>query len=344
AVVENVSVNSTPVVVANMVSVGFFTKTYIPMLLENLTYKYNGSKALCPHENMVKWVEISANKEISTFVLQIYDYDGETLLNITIKEVGEYHGEICPCVAAAFRATQLALSKFEKPVRGDIEVICAHPSKGHRQTFEYIFGGENLRIELPAGTDIVNLSVENYAYTFIQKSSGHEVHVEAREDIFPERFFDLRKKCKTGTATPEEKKAFKYAKEDLKSAFLYLPEARVFVYNVTIAAPSVEIWTDKQTYHPFDTMSVGLGVTNPGVEPFGCRFAIWLEMQPYGVNFPIVYRHVTLPANLNYSNPAFLRFKLPYILPGTYVWHAAIIDPTTGELVSHDAAEWQFGW
>ena len=89
AVVENVSVNSTPVVVANMVSVGFFTKTYIPMLLENLTYKYNGSKALCPHENMVKWVEISANREISTFVLRIYDYDGETLLNITIEEVGE---------------------------------------------------------------------------------------------------------------------------------------------------------------------------------------------------------------------------------------------------------------
>ncbi|MHC1635712.1 MAG: hypothetical protein ACXQTS_03690 [Candidatus Methanospirareceae archaeon] len=25
------------------------------------------------------------------------------------------------------------------------------------------------------------------------------------EDIFPERFFDLRKKCKTGTATSEEK-------------------------------------------------------------------------------------------------------------------------------------------
>ena len=344
AVVENVSVNSTPVVVANMVSVGFFTKKYIPMLLENLTYKYNGSKALCPHENMVKWVEISANREISTFVLQIYDYDGETLLNITIEEVGEYHGEICPCVASAFRATQLALSKFEKPVRGDIEVICAHPSRGHKHTFEYIFGSENLRIELPAGTDIVNLSVENYAYTFIQKSSGYEVHVEAREDIFPERFFDLRKKCKTGTATPEEKKAFKYAKEDLKSAFLYLPEARVFVYNVTIAAPSVEIWTDKQTYHPFDTMSVGLGVTNPGVEPFRCRFAIWLEMRRYGVNFLIVYRHVTLPANLNYSTPAFLRFKLPYILPGTYVWHAAIFDPTTGELVSHDAAEWQFGW
>ncbi len=232
AVVENVSVNSTPVVVANMVSVGFFTKKYIPMLLENLTYKYNGSKALCPHENMVKWVEISANKEISTFVLQIYDYDGETLLNITIEEVGEHHGEICPCVAAAFRATQLAFSEFESiPVRGDIKVICAHPSKGHKQTFEYIFGGENLKIELPAGTDIVNLSVENYAYTFIQKSSGHEVRVEAREDIFPERFFDLRKKCKTGTATSEEKKAFKYAKEDLKSAFLYLPEARVFAFS-----------------------------------------------------------------------------------------------------------------
>lgn len=347
AVVENVSVNSTPVVVANMVSVGFFTKKYIPMLLENLTYKYNGSKALCPHENIVKWVEISASKEISTFVLQIYDYDGETLLNITIEEVGEYHGEICPCVAAAFRATQLAFSKFEKPVRGGIEVICAHPSKGHRQTFEYIFGSENLRIELPAGTDIVNLSVENYAYTFIQKSSGYEVHVEAREDIFPERFFDLRKKCKTGTATPEEKKAFKYAKEDLKSAFLYLPEARAFVYNVTIAPPappSVEIWTDKQTYYVFDAMNVGLRVTNPGAKPFNCRFAIWLEMQPYGMNFPIVYRHVTLPANLDYSNPAFLRFRLPYILPGTYVWHAVIFDPTTGELVSHDAAEWQFGW
>ncbi|MDF2957927.1 MAG: hypothetical protein OD814_001549, partial [Candidatus Alkanophagales archaeon MCA70_species_1] len=108
-------------------------------------------------------------------------------------------------------------------------------------------------------------------------------------------------------------------------------------------APSVEIWTDKQTYHPSDTMNVGLNVTNPG-PPFSCRFAIWLEMQPYSSNVVIVDTYVTLPANLDYSNPAFLRFKLPYILPGTYVWHAAIIDPTTGEIVSHDDAEWQFSW
>ncbi|MHC1635711.1 MAG: RNA-guided endonuclease InsQ/TnpB family protein, partial [Candidatus Methanospirareceae archaeon] len=37
-----------------------------------------------------------------------HDYDSETLLNITIEEVGEHHGEICPCVASSFRATQLA--------------------------------------------------------------------------------------------------------------------------------------------------------------------------------------------------------------------------------------------
>ncbi|HEX58589.1 MAG TPA: hypothetical protein ENF26_00345 [Methanomicrobia archaeon] len=66
---------------------------------------------------------------------------------------------------------------------------------------------------------------------------------------------------------------------------------------------------------------------------------------PDGSNIAVIGPiQITLPAGLDYSNPTFLSFRLPYILPGTYVWHAAIIDPTTGEIVSHSTAEWQFSW
>jgi len=229
AVVENVSAASDPIVVPLMISEGFFTEAYIPRLLENLTYTYD-EKALTPHSNVAKWIDLAASREFSNLTIQIYD--GTELLNISIEDAGEYHGHICPCMAITFRSALRAFSEEDLwdgvPVRGDIEIVCAHPSDGHEETFEYILSTEDAVIEPPEGTDIINLTADNYVYTFIRKSTGDSITLRVNKEMFPEGFFELRKKCKTGTAMPEEIKTFRLAKEELKESFMYLPMDEVF--------------------------------------------------------------------------------------------------------------------
>ncbi|RLG19972.1 hypothetical protein DRN77_08225 [Methanosarcinales archaeon] len=228
-IVENAT---DPVVVPLMVSEGYFTRRKIPSLLENLSYAYDG-RALTPHPNVADWIEISASEEFTDLTLQIYDERGE-LLNISLDDLGSAHGHICPCVAAAFKASQRAFLEWGRvrgraPARGDLEIISAHPSDGHIETFEYIVNSsDDVMVELPEGTDIMNLTVENYNYRFIEKSTGDMIVVSVKEGLFPVGFFEMRKRCKRGVATPDERLAFKLAKEELKDKILYLPADEVF--------------------------------------------------------------------------------------------------------------------
>jgi len=224
-VVEN---STGPIVIPLMISGGYFTGTKIPSLLENLTYAYDG-KALTPHPNVAKWIEISVAEESTDLTLRIYDNSGD-ILNISLDDVGAAHGHICPCVAAAFKASQIAFSAWDGvPARGDLEIVSAHPSDGHIETFEYIINSsDDVTVELPEGTDTVNLTAENYNYRFIERSTGDTVVVSVKSDIFSDGFFEMRTRCKTGVATPDEMSAFKLMKNALKDKFLYLPADEVF--------------------------------------------------------------------------------------------------------------------
>jgi len=216
-----------PIVVPLMVSEGYFTGTKIPKLLENLTYAYDSS-ALTPHPNVAEWIEMSAAKESTDLTLQIYD-EGE-LLDITLDDIAEAHGHICPCVATAFKASLTAFEAWDGiPARGDLEIICAHPSDGHIETFEYILGSsEDLTVDLPEGTDILNLTEDNYCYSFVEISTGDMVVVTVKDGFFPDGFFEIREKCKTKVATPDEKSAFKLMKGEIRDKILYLPAEEVF--------------------------------------------------------------------------------------------------------------------
>lgn len=224
-----------PVVVPLMVSEGYFTGTKIPGLLENLTYAYEGS-ALTPHSNVAEWIEIVAAEEFTDLTLRISD-EGE-LLDISLDDVGAAHGHICPCVAAAFKTSQTAFLAWDGvPARGDLEIVSAHPSDGHTETFEYILNSsDDVTVELPEGTDIMNLTAENYNYRFIEKSTGDMVVVSVKDGLFPDGFFELRKKCKENVATPDEKSAFKLAKAELEEKILYLPAEEVFDVKYSIPA------------------------------------------------------------------------------------------------------------
>jgi len=230
-----------PVVVPLMVSEGYFTGTKIPGLLENLTYAYDGG-ALTPHPNVARWIEIVAAEEFTDLTLRIYGETGE-LLDISLDDVGAAHGHICPCVAAAFKTSQTAFLAWNGvPARGDLEIVSAHPSDGHTETFEYILNSsDDVTVELPEGTDIVNLTAENYNYRFIEKSTGDMVVVSVKDGLFPDGFFELRKRCKAKVATPDEKSAFKLAKGELKEKILYLPAEEVFEVEYIEGRSSTEL-------------------------------------------------------------------------------------------------------
>jgi formylmethanofuran dehydrogenase subunit E len=146
---------------------------------------------------------------------------------------------VCPGVVLSFRATQLAileLWKDEIPKRGDFKIISAAPFPGVQDTFEFIArvatrGKGDFKIELPKGTDLKNITEDNFVFTIIRKSTGDSIKVRLRKELFSERFFQLRKKKIEGKVTPEEIKEFMAIKQESKNTFMNLPVDKLFESN-----------------------------------------------------------------------------------------------------------------
>ncbi len=100
---------------------------------------------------------------------------------------------------------------------------------------------EGVIVRLPDGTDPLNLTEENYCYSFIEKSTGDMVIVNIKGDIFPDAFFEMRMRCKTNVSTPDEKSAFKLAKNEIKEKILYLPAEEVFEVEYIKGGSSTEL-------------------------------------------------------------------------------------------------------
>jgi len=168
-------------------------------------------------------------------------YDEENLLRISIEDVGKYHGDISFCAVVGFRATQFAIAqlwKDEIPKRKDFKIISAFPGKGSQDAFEFITRAKtrkDFNLKLPEGTSPQNLSIDNLVFTFTRKSTGKQIKIWVKEEIFPigyKEFFNLRKKAKFDKmATPKEKKAFKLAKQELKEIVMSLPVDSLFGFQ-----------------------------------------------------------------------------------------------------------------
>ena len=169
-------------------------------------------------------------------------YDEEDLLEISIEDVGKYHGDVCLCLTLAFRATQLVISQLwqdEIPKRGDFKIISACPTPGSRDCFEFITrvitrGKSNdFKLELPTGTDIENMRSDNFTFIFIRKSTSDSIRIQTREVLFPDGFFELRNIVKYGkTATRQEEESFWSIKQELKHKFMTLPAEKIFVFEL----------------------------------------------------------------------------------------------------------------
>lgn len=165
-------------------------------------------------------------------------YDEENLRKISIEDIGKYHGDVCLCLAVSFRAVQLAILQLWGdgiPKEKDFKIISAHPGRGSQDAFEFITRAKTRKdfiLELPQGTNIENLSMDNWVFTFIRKSTGARVKLFLRKDVFTrgaKRFFDLRKKAEfSKMAAKEEKEAFELAELEFKNIFMNLSLNKLF--------------------------------------------------------------------------------------------------------------------
>lgn len=131
----------------------------------------------------------------------------------------------------------------------------------------------------------------------------------------------------------------------------YIIDRRPFDTNYTDHYPLVKpyapgnlslvTYTDKTTYHAGDVMHLGLNATNHDSVKYVC-FAIWCEL-PSGSTYLYIHMHsVVVQIGLEYTNPTLRTITLPSLPPGTYKWHAALLDRSTHEIIIEDRAEWQF--
>ncbi|MCD6412603.1 MAG: hypothetical protein J7L54_00445 [Elusimicrobia bacterium] len=167
-------------------------------------------------------------------------YDEGHLLELSIEDVGKYHGDICPCVVVSFRAMKLAISKLwedEIPDREDFKIISSLPSDGSEDTFEFITRVKkrgDFSFDLPQGTSKLKTSGKNYSFVFIRKSTDKRIKISVKKRVFQEiddRFFEIRKKIKLQKATKKEEKIFRLEKSKLKYVFMSLPPEDLFEFE-----------------------------------------------------------------------------------------------------------------
>ena len=183
--------------------------------------------------------EILTTQKVIANISPIFIYDEEDLLEISIEDVGKYHGDVCLCLTVAFRAMQLAISQLwqdEIPKRGDFKIISACPTPGTKDCFEVITRmttrgeGNDFKLELPTGTDIENMKSNNFEFLFIRKSTNDSIRIRMKERLFPEGFFELRKIVKYGkTFTVEKEETFWVINRELKQKFMNLPLKYIFI-------------------------------------------------------------------------------------------------------------------
>jgi hypothetical protein len=125
--------------------------------------------------------------------IQIYDQQGN-LLEISIDDVAEKHGDLCVCVAGGYRVTQAAISVLysedELPTQGNLTLVYHHPGKGHKQGFELILTPECVTYEKIGNPQ--KMTMANWVYTFTRLDTGEVFETRINEGIIAEDFFELR--------------------------------------------------------------------------------------------------------------------------------------------------------
>jgi len=184
---------------------------------------------------------------------------GETV-EIDLDDVAEYHGlmtnsepDACICCICMFRAVKAGLGELfgdEIPERSDIGITSCLPSFGSVHTAMLITGtGPKLDCNDPGqlqvfrndGNDMDDLSnpclksasversMDNYHFIFTRLSTGDSVEISVSDEMFPEDFFDLRKKVKVEkSSTEDENTLFLSEWSETRDKFLESQDWEIF--------------------------------------------------------------------------------------------------------------------
>jgi hypothetical protein len=131
--------------------------------------------------------------EVEIEPIEIYDSAGE-LLEISIDEMAEIHGDLCMCVAGGFRVTQAAISVLyadgEIPVQGDLTLVYHHPGKGHKLVFESVLTPECASYEKLGNPQ--HMTLDHWVYTFTRLDTGEVFETQINDGVIAADFFEFR--------------------------------------------------------------------------------------------------------------------------------------------------------
>ena len=173
-------------------------------------------------------------------VIAVRNNEGKPI-NISIEDVGKYHGDICPCVLFAYRAIQSAVERLwadEMPYRSDIRMITPSTSPGARDAFEFIARAVtrperrgDFRVEEASEESRPDRDAHNFAYTFIRKSTDERLEVRVKDAVFPEGFLRMKQKRTSQALSPSERERFEELKRELMRKVVGLPPEELFTFR-----------------------------------------------------------------------------------------------------------------
>ncbi len=125
--------------------------------------------------------------------IQIYNGEG-TLLEISLDDAIAVHGDLCPCVAGAYRVVQAAINVLygedELPSQGNLTVLYHHPGTGHKQVLAYILTPDCVVYEKTGNPQ--HMTADHWVYEFTRLDTGEIFETQIKEGVIADDFFDLR--------------------------------------------------------------------------------------------------------------------------------------------------------
>jgi len=258
------------IVMPVMLSEGTFTGTKIPTVLEGLTYVYpaEGQRSMLPHNNISHLIIARAHDTIIGPLNVIKNGDLESIgySDVAVEE----GGTICICGSFAFQVMKAAIAELWPGENPDQDAIMVEGpySDGVEWALKNIVGEDNFSLEQR------EQSADFYDFKVTDRESGKTVKVTVNREVYPENFFELKRKVKAGTATAEEKQTFQAKRAELAQTVRWDSSDSLFTLEAVQSDPenpenpvySVEPTTNSvykigATTEGIKTMTVNSGMT-----------------------------------------------------------------------------------
>jgi hypothetical protein len=202
------------------------------------------------------------NGELLKLVIKYNDVrgyrKGNEAIEMVIDGVEYPNGELDLDEVVAFRALQLGISQLwpeDIPNRENMAVAWTDPSPVMEGIMEYMTAcvtRDTFDIDVPAGTSVENLTLENYRFAFVDieededdddvGDEGNEAEFETQvlEEVFPEDFLGLRSNVLLFQADVEEENRYREQWEEVRE--LFLAEEADALFDVEDEGGSVPVW------------------------------------------------------------------------------------------------------